>query len=526
MKRLLQPLTNLMLFALFMLIGCKDKDLIIERPGGRPQPVPASTKVVVTLESLPGETDVATDLFAVITVVDQQNQPVLTNKKVALNHDGNYVTDTLTLLKGQYKISRFLVVDKNNVTRFATPIAGSEMSGQVQHPLYISFTLPQPTASKIALDVLRLAAGAQPEKYGYPAGAFNLPNTQDPDETETPDPNPFIKIKVRPLIKIGDIVYDSVPVAFTLTSWNAAGQPTVSNLNLAPGTNEISLPKAAVKYDLQVKKWGTVDELSLLKQDVEEGAIYALGGSKAAKKLKSEILLKMVKGAWVAESRNVFEYDANGKLLKVLQQRKRADNSIYVHTTDYFSYNAAGQVEKIIKKDESNHVVKENVFSYNQEGKISSMLQKEGAAQTSANVTYTGRPGSTGITANYDIDIRYQYSQNQLTSQYTMNFKGGNNVASDLLFSNGGRERVNFQYDFNINPYVHLNWPDLYLSHSSKHNIGAQQNGYDGSYAKSEYPAASEYIIDADGYPTQAITHYMHPFLGIYLYKTKTVYNY
>jgi hypothetical protein len=73
---------------------------------------------------------------------------------------------------------------------------------------------------------------------------------------------------------------------------------------------------------------------------------------------------------------------------------------------------------------------------------------------------------------------------------------------------------------------VHLSLPNLFFTHHSKHNIAAQQNGYDGNYAKNEFPAAREYTIDADGYPTQVITHFQHPFLGIYLGKTKTVYNY
>lgn len=291
------------------------------------------------------------------------------------------------------------------------------------------------------------------------------------------------------------------------------------------GLSEISLPKAATRYDLQVAKWGTVDELSLQKGDVQEGAVYTLGGSKEAKKLSSEINYKMVNGAWVAEQKITYQYE-NSKLKKIIYQRKCADNSVFVHTTEDFTYNSNGWVEQIVKKNEANQVMMETSFNYNQSGKIVSMQQKEGDKLTIASVTYVGRTGRNGITGLYDINIRYQYNFKTITGQYNLQFKGGNKVEVDLLFSDGGRERVFYQYNFNINPYVHLNWPDLYFSHSSKHGLGAQQNGYDGNYAKAEYPAGSEYVYDADGYPKEAIIHYLNPFLGTHLYKTKTVYNY
>ena len=520
MKPKLNSFFNLLLVIALLLASCNDKDILEKPGGGKPQP-PVNNKVVFTLEALPGETGIVANLSALVTIENSQNEAVILNQKLALQFDGKYVSDTLTLAGGDYKVTRFMLVDAANKTRFVTPVANSEMGGQVQKPLAIQFKLPQTTVSKLPMEVLRIGAGAQPEKYGYPAGAFNLPPSED-GET---DPNPFMKIKVRPVIKIGDVVYDSIPVQFTLTSWNAAGQPTVTRLNLEAGLSEITLPKAATRYDLQVAKWGTVDELSLQKGDVQEGAVYTLGGSKEAKKLSSEINFKMVNGAWVAEQKISYQYEHN-KLKKITYQRKRADNTVFVHSTEDFIYNGNGWVEQIVKKNEASQVMMETSFSYNQGGKIISMQQKEGDKLTTAAVSYIGRPGRTGITGHYDINIRYQYNFKSITGQYNLQFKGGNKVEDDLLFSDGGREIGIYKYNFNINPYVHLNWPDLTFSRSSKHALGGQQNGYDGNYAKNEYPAGTEFVFDADGYPKESITHYMNPFLGTYLYKTKTVYNY
>ncbi|MGV3658357.1 MAG: hypothetical protein ACO1NX_10390, partial [Chitinophagaceae bacterium] len=394
MKPLMHPLTQMLLIAIFLLIGCKDKDLILDKPGNGPKPTPpASHKVLLSVDALPGETTVVNDLFAIISITNGQDQPVLSNHKVTLQHNGRYSTDTITLASGSYKISKFIIVDKNGIPRFATPFSGSQMGSQVQHPLSISFALPKPAVSTIAIDVLRVPAGADPQMWGYPAGAFNLPSSGDPDDN---DPNAFTKIKVRPLIKVGDVVYDSIPVAFTLTSWNASGQPTVTNIAFAAGTNEVRLPKSAIRYDLQVNKWGITDVLSLQKEDVQEGALYQLGGSKEAKKLQWELGYKMVNGAWIAESKKVYQYDGS-RLAKIIHQRKRSDNSIYVHRTEYFTYNSIGKVVMIVIKGENDAIISETNFNYAQDGKIAGMQQKEGAAQTTAQVSYTSGPGGTGI---------------------------------------------------------------------------------------------------------------------------------
>lgn len=218
MKPKLQALFNLLLFFAVLLASCNDKDIFEKPGGGKPQHM-VNNKVVFTLDALPGETGIVTNLSALVTIENAQNETIIPSQKLALRFEGMYVSDTLTLVSGDYKVTRFMIVDAANKTRFVTPVANSEMSGQVQKPLALYFKLPQTTVSRLYMDLLRIGAGAQPEKYGYPAGAFNLPPSEEPQT----DPNPFIKIKVRPLIKIGEVVYDSVPVAFTLTSWNAAG---------------------------------------------------------------------------------------------------------------------------------------------------------------------------------------------------------------------------------------------------------------------------------------------------------------
>jgi hypothetical protein len=294
---------------------------------------------------------------------------------------------------------------------------------------------------------------------------------------------------------------------------------------LKAGISEVSLPKSAAKYLLIVSKWGITDELPLEKKDIKEGTVYTLGGSKAAKKLKSEVVLKLVNGVYKPLSKNAFDYDENGRLIQIIQYLKKPDNSTYIGSTDKFTYNSTGKVERIVKYGENNAVLSEINFSYDQQGKVIAMLQKEDGHQTDATVDYFFMNGQSGISGDYGITINYKYTKFYYTMRYSMSFKGGNNVEDAANTSHHASELGQYSYDFNINPYVHLNWPDLSLSHLSKHNVTAQYKQYHANYPET-VAYSFQYAYDSDGYPKEVVKSYNSYLTGQYLYKLKTVYTY
>lgn len=520
--RLQLPL--LLFFVIALLTACSKKD-IIEKPGGhKPVPVPHSNLFRITLDSLPGANNPALGLFAIVSVTDNQNQPVRTNEKLALQFDGKYFTDSLVLPDGTYKISKMVIVDANGIARFATPLTNSAKGGLVQNPLTVRFSLPNATAKRIHLQVLKVLNTDRPESFGYPAGAFKTEGdiNYDPDPN---DPNPYFKIKLRSLFKVGDVVYDSVPSGFTLRTWNAAGEMTYHSGSLAAGTNEVQLPKAAVKYSFRVSRWGITDELTLLKKDIQEGTLYTLGGSKAAKMLKSETTLKLVAGIYKPVSRNVYEYDGNNKLTKVLYYLKNEDNTTYLAKTDILTYNGMGKVDNIKSYNGSHVLIAENSFAYANDGKMAQMVQQEGGHRTTAQVAYQGLQSGTGISGDYYIHIKYQYSQYTYTKDYNKFFRGGRLLQDMTTTSHQTTEQGNYDFDFGINPHIHMNWPDMTLSRTSKHNLTGYRKQYFNTITN-EDPYHFEYRYDADGYPTEVITSYKSNHTGEFLYKTKTIYNY
>jgi hypothetical protein len=324
------------------------------------------------------------------------------------------------------------------------------------------------------------------------------------------------------MIKVGDIVYDSIPVSFTWITWDATGKMIATAKSALPaGTTEVTLPGNAYKYSLQVERWGIHDEVSLLKSELQEGTVYSLGGNKAAKKLKSELTYKWVNGAYQPLSKTAYEYDASGKLTQILYYLRKADNTPYISITEKFSYNSAGKAERIKRYDSSNALVSETNFRYDAQGKVIGLSQTEGTKYTSGEISYVAGLGS----GSYNMSIKYNTTQAPFTMTYHMEYKAGNKIQDNTITTNNSNESGTYQYDFNINPYVHMNWPDFYVSNQSRNNLVALQR----QFTQPTYtliPYGFNYTYNADGFPKEVIKTYFSPATGIYGHTTKTVYNY
>ncbi len=515
MKKEMLQIPLLLIGLVVFTIGCKKNDF--RNPpsphgGGDGQ---VSNALRFNIDSLPGESVGLNGLSAMITIVNDQNQAVITDKKISLQFGGKYISDTLVLPHGNYKLTRFLVVE-DTVKRFAAPIANSSKASAVQRPLSISFALPQSKVSTINVEVARIAAGDQPESFGYPKGSWITPAGNPP-----PTPIPSVKIKIKPMIKIGDVTYDSIPVNFTWITWDASGKMiATAKIALPAGTNEVTLPGDAYKYNLQVERWGIHDEIELLKTNIQEGTLYSLGGSKAAKKLKSELVYHWINGAYQAISKNAYEYDANGRLSQILYYLKRSNNTSYISMTDNFIYNAVGKVERIKRYDSTNTPVSETNFRYDGQGKVIGLSQTEGNKYTSGEITYTSQ--SSG---DYNMSIKYNSTQQPHTMTYNVVYKGGNKVQDNTLTINNSNESGTYQYDFNINPYIHMNWSDFYLSNQSRNNLKSQQRQFTQPVYDA-IPYGFNYTYDADGYPKELVKTFFSYYGGTYMYTTKTVFNY
>jgi hypothetical protein len=510
-------LSSQLLIAVLVLFSCKKN---IYRPGDNDQNPPVDTTTTRTfqfvLETLPGQTTVINNLSAVLTITNEQNEVIVSNRKMALSYSGKYKTDTLILPKGAYKVSKFWVVTPNNTIDFVAPVTGSAKAHLVTKPLALQFDLIQKPHREMEMQVARVNANDKAEDFGYPSGSFGTSNPPD-------DPNGMIKIRVHPLIRIGEVVYDSIPVTLTLHTWATDGQVTTTTHTLQPGRNDLWLSKAATKYQLKISKWGAYDEMTLLRNGIQEGMLYSLGGSRAANKLSEVLNYQLVNNTFVPQTRDLYRYEA-GQIKEILHYRKRADGNNYLAETEQFHY-VNGKVASIKRYDENAALIETTLFTYKSDGKVQQMVNTKGTNQILATVDYTPLAGGTGISGNHNISIRYNYNYLTYSEHYVMSIQGGMMVNSSLSSSHGNNEVAHYQYDFSINPFTNLGIPDLFWSNYSKHNKVAEQRTYHGSYPITE-PYNFTYSYDANGYPTEVITKYRTYLTGQHSTTIKTVFKY
>ena len=335
-------------------------------------------------------------------------------------------------------------------------------------------------------------------------------SNQNPDST--------YKVKVKAAITIGDILYDSIPANLQIISWDSNNVIHERQILLAAGSNEVSLPKAHRKYQLKLSKWGISDEMSFTKTQIAEGTYISLGGSKAAKKLRLEEGFLFAAGSYRPDRKTIYTYNTNGGIQRIDYYEKRPQHSdLKRYQSDVFVY-SGNRVIKINRLNESDSQTGFTAFTYTPQGKVTNIHQKSYDQETGAAVEYTYAGATT------DIEISYLFN-NGNSMVYFMKIKRGNKVEDAATTSLNKSESGVYGYDFNINPFAHMNMPNLFLSNISKNNMVSHQKSYLGSIPSAE-PYKFEYTYDAEGYPTELIKSYKSYTTGEHLYETKTVYTY
>lgn len=329
----------------------------------------------------------------------------------------------------------------------------------------------------------------------------------------------LITIKVRAVIRIGEIVYDSLPTQLTIISWDAQSKARVQQIKLKAGVNEVQLHKDHLLHQLKLDKWGHSDELPLKKEDLNGTTTYILGGAMQAKKLRSEIEYVLVDGQYRPESKIEYQYSAVGHLQKVLYYKRGKDGRAYVSTTELIERNAY-HVTSTTKFDSANTLLERTTFTYDQQGKIISLEKQE-----SSGIKINGTVQSVATENGIETGIEYRYSHNNIVMTYNMVFLRGNLIMGTATNNYYNSEIGRYNHDLTINPYAHMDWPDIFLSRKSKNNVIWSQKEYFGAYPISD-PVNYRYKYSGDGYPLELLKDHRSYKTGAILYTTKTTYHY
>lgn len=449
------------------------------------------------------------DLSLVVSIRNSAGQEIMSDRRLPLTLNGKYVSETLSLQAGNYRVTKYLVADNKGDIIYATPVAGSEKAKEIRKPLDLAFSMPGAAVQELMPEILAVVPGDKAEAFGYPAGSFSK-LAEDQEKT--------LSIKLQAVIGIGSIIYDSIPAQVSILSWDANNNVHRKDTLLAPGINSIRLPASHTRYQFSMSKWGITDEITLTRDRIQENVVFTLGGSRAARKLRREETFLFVMGSYQPSSKAIYSYGTKGLSAVEYYQKKPQWSDLQFTFRHQYQYSGS-MVKRIELYDSSNTMKGFTDLTYNDQGtKITHMHQKVYDVETFAAVEHRYPEGAAEIT------IDYLYN-NGNAMEYKMRIKGGNKVEDRATASTGSSEGGTYSYDQAINPYAHMNMPDIYLSNLSKNNLLTQQKNYGGSIPSAELYKL-EYSYDNDGYPTEVLKYYKNYRTGEHLYHTKTVFTY
>jgi hypothetical protein len=109
-----------------------------------------------------------------VSIEDLKGNPVMTDKMIPVYSFGTgYVSGKVEIKNGEYKLSKFMVINAEGAVLFASPLAGSPNSYLVSKPLPINFNIIPDKVTTLIPEAL--AVGNQPPSaFGYVAFGVQL----------------------------------------------------------------------------------------------------------------------------------------------------------------------------------------------------------------------------------------------------------------------------------------------------------------------------------------------------------------
>ena len=123
----------------------------------------------------------------VVSIQDNDGKEVIKDKKVDLLSFGDgYTTVGLELNTGNYKVTKFLVLDSASHVIYATPLEEADLAQYVNDPLPIHFSITESTSTQVVPQVLVVAKNDAPQRFGYASFDFEVVEIPTADLIDLP----------------------------------------------------------------------------------------------------------------------------------------------------------------------------------------------------------------------------------------------------------------------------------------------------------------------------------------------------
>jgi hypothetical protein len=102
-----------------------------------------------------------------ISVEDTKGNPILSDKLVPLYTFGtNFISEKVELRSGEFRLTKFMVIDPSGAVLYATPVTGSDLAYLTGRPLPVLFKIVSGQTTPVLTEVL-LVGNQSPALFGY-----------------------------------------------------------------------------------------------------------------------------------------------------------------------------------------------------------------------------------------------------------------------------------------------------------------------------------------------------------------------
>jgi len=176
-----------------------------------------------------------------VSITDATGKSIFQRKQLTLISFGTeYLSEAISLTKGDFKLTEFIIVDENNAAIYATPLEGAPLAYLVNDPLPINFSVTKDQSTKVVPQVIKVD-GSTGVDFGYATFGLDIVNTFQ--------------------FSVGVLTYNSLASNLALATSHiniTSGATVLFDGDEGAATNKLTIKDGYTNYTLTVTKSGYI----------------------------------------------------------------------------------------------------------------------------------------------------------------------------------------------------------------------------------------------------------------------------